>query len=71
MNHLVDALDNPESYLNFYNKFINMSILPAYQTIIMGSMLHLTPKEALQALEQVPLTIGPSRSYRDGHLRRP
>jgi hypothetical protein len=71
MNHLVDALDNPESYLNVYNKFINMSILPAHQTIMMGSMPHLTPKEALQALEQVPLTISPGRSCRDGHLRRP
>src|SRR5665647_716437 len=47
-----------------------MSTLPTHQTTMIGSMPHLTPKEALLALEQVPLTIPawpqlPRRSFKE------
>ncbi len=50
-----------------------MSVLPAHQTTMIGSMPHLTAKEALQALEQAPLTIPawpqlPRRSFKEAMI---
>ena len=50
-----------------------MSVLPVHQTTMIGSMPHLTPKAALQALEQVPLTIPawpqlPRRSFKESMI---
>ncbi|MGZ4881213.1 MAG: hypothetical protein ACXV7G_09110 [Halobacteriota archaeon] len=47
-----------------------MSELPAHQTTMVGSMPHLSPKAALQALEHIPLTIPawpqlPKRSFKE------
>ncbi len=47
-----------------------MPVLPAHQTTMIGSMPQVTPKEALQALEQAPLTIPawpqlPRRSFKE------
>jgi methionine synthase II (cobalamin-independent) len=50
-----------------------MPVLPAHQTTMIGSMPHLTPKEAFEALEQYPLTTPawpqlPRRSFKEAMI---